>query len=80
MSIVKFTKNQIHKMESVIRDFLWGNGDESRKIYLLAWDKITTPFKQGGLGIIKPKLLNKAMLAKQFWRIISDQDRLVIRL
>ena len=59
-------------MESIIGDFLWGNSDESRKIHLLEWDKIITPFKQGVLRIIKIELLNKAILGKQFWRIISN--------
>ena len=37
-----------------------------RKFHLLSWDKITSPIKNGGLGIIKLELLNEALLAKQF--------------
>ena len=76
MSTMKFTKHQIHTMESIIGYSTWGNRHEGRKIHVFAWDKITTPFKQGGLGIIKLNLLKKAMLTKQFWKIIDNPNRL----
>ena len=43
----------------------------------MAWDKITTPLTQGGLGLINLDIINKAMLAKKFWRIITNQGRLL---
>ncbi len=60
------------RMEKIQRDFLW-NGNEGKKRYpLVAWEKVCLPKRYGGLGIRKITHLNKALRAKQIWRIFSS--------
>ena len=39
---------------------------------LIAWDQVCKPISEGGLGIRKIKSMNKALLAKQGWRVYHD--------
>ena len=66
---VKFAK----RMEKIQRDFLWMGAERTRRYPLMAWDRVFLPKKNGGLGIRKLTLLNKALLAKQIWRIFSSK-------
>jgi len=46
------------------RRFLWGWGAEGRKIAWTSWENICKAKKEGGLGIRRIDLFNKALLAK----------------
>ncbi|XP_026459018.1 uncharacterized protein LOC113359635 [Papaver somniferum] len=56
------------------RNFLWsGDGDgEIRKYTILSWKKVCTPYSEGGLGIQRLEVLNKALLMKLLWRIMNS--------
>ncbi|GJR57768.1 putative RNA-directed DNA polymerase, eukaryota, reverse transcriptase zinc-binding domain protein [Tanacetum coccineum] len=50
-SIFKAPKMVIKKLESIRRKFFWGGGLDSNKIAWIAWDKVISPLKDGGLDI-----------------------------
>jgi hypothetical protein len=44
---------------------------------MTSWETITQPKNEGGLGIRRFGMMNKAMLSKQYWRICTNPNLLV---
>lgn len=61
-------------LNSVISKFWWENGDNGGKIH---WgSKLSNPKGMGGMGFKDFASFNLALLAKQFWRLISNPSSL----
>ena len=69
----------LKEVESMYRAFFWGQRREERKISWIAWNKLMEPKTNGGLGMRDLPSFNKALLAKQAWRIIKFPNSLVAR-
>lgn len=54
---------------TLIKKFLWGSGNEAKKIHWVAWEKIIASKQDGGLGEGSIKTLNIAPLVKWWWRL-----------
>lgn len=67
-------------IEKKMNGFWWGQGANSRGIRWMAWDKLCVPKDGGGLGVKCLKSFNKAMLAKQCWRIVNEENPLVSKI
>ena len=65
----------IHKMESMLRKFLWegGKGNE-KKFHLISWKKIQKPRSEGGLQVRSLASQNLALGAKLLWQIVTGKD------
>ncbi|WOH04087.1 hypothetical protein DCAR_0623493 [Daucus carota subsp. sativus] len=68
-----------NQLEKIRRRFFWGtkeiSGQEKDNMRLIAWEKICRPRSLGGVGIMKVKERNIAMLGKWWWRCINERDR-----
>ena len=79
-SLFKAPLKIIADLEKIRRRFLWGGGDANKKICWISWDKVLTPKKSGGLGVISLRAANLALLGKWLWRLKSDASSLWARL
>ncbi|KAF1899534.1 hypothetical protein Lal_00019662 [Lupinus albus] len=63
----------IKVLDCYIINFIWYGDTKIRKIVTVAWKKVCTPTKVGGLGFRSIKHLNQAALLKLSWEIISTE-------
>lgn len=66
-------------IEQMCRNFFWGQKAEERKLAWVAWDKMFLPKREGGMGIRNFEVFNKALLAKQAWRILTLPSSMMTR-
>jgi hypothetical protein len=62
----------------LMQRFWWGHKENTAKIHWMSWEKMGISENQGGLGFRDLVMFNKALLAKQFWRILQNPDSLVV--
>lgn len=76
LSLFKAPVKVIDGLESIIRKFLWGGSSEVKKIHWVAWDRVASPIKFGGLGLCKLGDINIALLSKWVWRYRNEPESL----
>uniref|UniRef100_A0A2N9IE72 Reverse transcriptase zinc-binding domain-containing protein n=1 Tax=Fagus sylvatica TaxID=28930 RepID=A0A2N9IE72_FAGSY len=79
MSCFKFPAGLCAEISSMATRFWWGQRDGKRKIHWLNKQKLSQPKSEGGIGFRDLYLFNKALLAKQGWRILKQPHSLVHR-
>lgn len=65
-----------NSIETAIRGFWWGSGS-TKPMAWLPWSQLCKPKAQGGLGLRDLRAFNRALLAKQCWRILFNPDSLM---
>ena len=78
-SVFKAPHSICNKLDSIVNAFWWGHDPSHKKLHLTNWDTLTRPRQEGGLGIRKFKLMNTALLAKQYWRICNNPNLLLTK-
>lgn len=68
------------RMDSLIRRFWWGFGDQQRGLYLRAWDLLCTPKLAGGLGLRSMKDINMAFVTKLGWNVCTQPSKTWVQL
>jgi len=65
----------------MINSFWWGsNRRQGRGINWFSWDKLTMRKEYGGMGFRHFFGFNLAMLGKQGWNLLTNQDTIVTRI
>lgn len=67
------------EIDQACRNFLWGSTSAGRKTPLVAWNNVCKHKDNGDLGFRKARSMNKAMLMKLGWELISRGDKLWVQ-
>ena len=74
MGLFLLPKKVTHQLNQLFSSFLWSGHDLKSKGAKVSWDMITCLKSEGGLGIKKAEIWNKACISKLIWRI-CQHDR-----
>jgi len=80
MSCFLLPKTLCTKLVSLFSNFWWKNQATGKGIHWKAWDKLTEPKAEGGLGFRDVEGFNLAMLGKQLWRMANKPESLMARI
>ena len=65
MNCFKLHDSLCNELNSLMRNFWWGQREKERKLAWIAWEKMCTPKVEGRMGFKDIKAFNLALLAKQ---------------
>ncbi|KAK9266575.1 hypothetical protein L1049_021625 [Liquidambar formosana] len=68
------------EINGLIGKFWWGQQGEERRIHWVGWGRLCHAKNEGGMGFRDLVAFNKALLAKQGWRMLTNPESLVARI
>eukprot|EP00253_Pinus_taeda_P021427 PITA_21427 len=72
LSAISAPTSVITNIRNIQRDFLWGKGEEKKKLALVAWDRVCKLKSHGCLGLHDPGTLNRFLGSKIWWRWLNE--------
>lgn len=79
MTTTAFHKSVLSKIKSKIRRFFWGK-EQVRYLAYLRWEEIAKPKCLGGAGLRDLEAMNCSFMAKNLWKIASQNGALWVRI
>ncbi|XP_042990668.1 uncharacterized protein LOC122317666 [Carya illinoinensis] len=79
MGIFKLPRQLLIELNKQVRGFWWGQQEKEHKIHWVSWKQMIKSKRSGGFGMRDFEFFNRALLAKQGWRIISSPSSLAAR-
>ncbi|XP_026378413.1 uncharacterized protein LOC113272833 [Papaver somniferum] len=74
MAVYKWPRKFIMQCERVIRNFHWSGDSEVARKFVVGFDKVWSPVKEGGLSITSMAVTNRGLLMK-YWRSIRSSNK-----
>ncbi|CAN1171980.1 LINE-1 retrotransposable element ORF2 protein [Linum perenne] len=71
MNIFLLPKKIIKAVQQICAKFLWGTNEAGNANSKVAWDKLSCPKNEGGLGLKDLSSWNRASLARHIWELIA---------
>ncbi|GKA99204.1 RNA-directed DNA polymerase, eukaryota, reverse transcriptase zinc-binding domain protein [Tanacetum coccineum] len=66
-------------IEQLMRGFLWCQGERQKGKSKVAWEVVCLPKKEGGLGLRRLDLFNKALMVTHIWNLLSRKESLWVK-
>lgn len=60
------------KLDSICSNFFWNSNESKKKNSWIAWKKICTAKRDGGLGLVTHRLMNCVSLARLCWKLDNN--------
>ncbi|KAH9670553.1 putative ribonuclease H protein [Citrus sinensis] len=67
------------KIDKACKKFIWSGNLNQQRMNMVSWDTLCKPKAYGGLGLKELNVMNKALLMKLSWGIISAKDSLWVQ-
>jgi hypothetical protein len=80
MSIFLLPTELCKELNRVMQNFWWSHKENDKKIHWMSWEKLGRAKDQGGLGFRDIVCFNKALLAKQCWRLMQYPESLAAKI
>ncbi|GJS65357.1 putative reverse transcriptase domain, reverse transcriptase zinc-binding domain protein [Tanacetum coccineum] len=66
-------------LEQLMRGFLWSQGELKKGRAKVAWDVVCLPKFEGGLGIRRLEIFNRALISSHVWSLLSHKESLWVK-
>jgi hypothetical protein len=80
VSVFLLPKTLCKALNTLMNKFWWGHKANHNRISWMSWERLGVSKCQGGIGFRDLQVFNKALLAKQGWRLLSYPKSLVARI
>lgn len=78
MSVFRLPTWVIKKINQIRQKFLWNGLGVDKKAYnLIEWSQVCKSNEKGGLGIINMENMNKALLTRWWWNLLTQPDKTI---
>ncbi|XP_059441970.1 uncharacterized protein LOC132174312 [Corylus avellana] len=77
MSVFLFPKGLCREINSLMKKFWWGNQANGSRVHWMNWETMGRSKNSGGMGFRDFHSFNKALLAKQCWRLWQYPESLI---
>ncbi|GJR83550.1 hypothetical protein Tco_0154335 [Tanacetum coccineum] len=67
------------EIEQLMRGFLWCQGTMRKGKSKVAWEVVCLPKHEGGLGLRRLELFNKALMIAHIWSLLSHKESLWVK-
>lgn len=80
MTVFLLPKGLGSNINLMMPKFWWGHQENESRIRWMSCSRMATPKGKGGLGFRDLVCFNKALLAKQGWRLLTSPDSITSRI
>jgi hypothetical protein len=80
MSVFLLPKALYANINSLMQKFWWCHKSSDSCIHWMSWRRLGINKEKGGMGFREFSCFNKALLAKQYWRLWKTMDSLIARI
>ncbi|XP_035546588.1 uncharacterized protein LOC118348634 [Juglans regia] len=80
MSVFQLPKQLCKELNVMLGRFWWGNQKSGRGVHWCSWERMGKQKRKGGMGYRDLESFNLALLAKQGWRILQNENSIAAKI